>query len=246
MVGVADQGLASNRVVAAIRRRVNRAGFDITREPFDDRFVRALTKRGIDCVLDVGANTGQYGTDLRAARFTGRILSVEPLSSAFAELTQATERDPSWTAVRAAASDQAGTLLLHIAGNSVSSSPLPMLAEHVSAAPDSAYVGTEEVPAMTVDEIVAQHGIEPNRTLLKIDVQGFENSVLDGAADTLKLFNAVQLELSLVPLYDGGRLMPEMIARMDAHGFDLWLIEPAFFEPATGRMLQCDGTFFRR
>lgn len=238
--------VAGHPAVIRLRRLVNRAGFDITRQPFPFHFVRVLQGRGITSVVDVGANTGQYGVELRAALFTGDLLSVEPLQAAYDELVRTAAGDPRWRTLRSALSDAPGTLELHVAGNSVSSSPLAMLDLHAQAAPQARYVGTEQVPATTVDALVAGHGIDPAVTLLKVDVQGYESVVLDGAAGTLASFAAVQLELSLAPLYEGQVLLAEQLARMDAAGFDLWLTDPAFLDPATGRMLQCDGLFVRR
>lgn len=238
--------LAGRSAVRRVRRLVNRAGFDITRQPFTYHFVRVLQGRGITQVVDIGANTGQFGVELRASLFTGDLLSVEPLQAAYDELVRTCAHDPRWRAVRAAVSDAPGTLELNVSGNSVSSSPLPMLDLHATAAPEARYVGVEQVPATTVDLLVVEQRIDPAVALLKIDVQGYETQVLDGAAETLERFAAVQLELSLAPLYAGQRLLPEVLARMDGHGFDLWLTDPAFLDPATGRMLQCDGLFVRR
>jgi FkbM family methyltransferase len=237
---------AATRAITQIRLLVNRAGFDLTREHFRHSFVPALEQHGITQALDIGANTGQFGLALRRARFSGRIVSIEPLRAAYDDLLIQTHADPRWTAERAAVSDQPGTLTMNVAGNSVSSSVLPMLDRHAAAAPASRYVTTEDVPATTVDEIVTRHGLEPESTLLKIDVQGYEKSVMDGAAKTLAQFGAVRTELSLVPLYDGQALLPEIIELLADHGLDLWFIEPGFVEPGTRRLLQLDGTFFRR
>jgi hypothetical protein len=83
-------------------------------------------------------------------------------------------------------------------------------------------------------------------TLLKIDVQGYEKAVLAGAADTLGTFAGVRTELSLTPLYDGQALLPEVTEFLAGQGFDLWLLERGFTDPQTRRLLQMDGTFFRR
>lgn len=238
--------LAERPAVARIRRLVNRVGFDVTRQPFSYHFVRVLQDRGISAVLDIGANTGQYGSALRASGFTGDLLSVEPLAEAYAQLLSTAAGDPRWQVLRTAVSDRPGTLELNVAGNSVSSSPLPMLDLHTGAAPQARYVGVQRVPATTVDALVAEHDLDPAVTLLKVDVQGYESVVLDGAARTLAGWAAVQLELSLAPLYDGSALMPAQVARMQAAGFDLWLLDPAFYQPGTGRLLQCDGLFVRR
>lgn len=238
-------GKGTRQAIAAVRRLVNRTGFDVTREHFKHRFVHSLDLHRIDTVLDIGANTGQFALALRRAGFTGRIHSVEPLAEAFAALQRAGTRDPAWTAERAAVSDEPGLVVINVAGNSVSSSILPMLDRHADAAPSSRYVATEDVRATTVDEIVADRGLRPESTLLKIDVQGFEKSVLDGARKNLAGFAGVRTEMSLVELYEGQALLPEIVALLGAVGFDLWYVEPGFVEPGTRRLLQLDGVFFR-
>ena len=93
----------------------------------------------------------------------------------------AASRDPLWTAERLAFSDTEGSIEMNISANSVSSSALPMLATHSDAAPDSVYVGKESAPSVTVDAFVSRHGIDPAATMLKLDVQGFEGTVLAGS-----------------------------------------------------------------
>jgi FkbM family methyltransferase len=233
-------------VLVAIRRLVNRTGFDVVREDFRYRFVPALDRHGITTVLDVGANIGQFAAELRRARFPGAIVSVEPLAAAYAELAARAARDPSWTAERAAVSDRPGTVTMNVSANSVSSSVLPLLDTHAGAAPDARYVGTEDVAATTVADLIARHGLDPARTLLKIDVQGYEQAVLDGAGEALDRLAGVRTELSLTPLYDGQALLPDIVAQLDKRGFDLWFLERGFTDPHTHRVLQVDGVFFRR
>lgn len=233
------------RALHQAKMLVHRAGFDVSRDTFKHRFVYQMLQHGIDTVLDVGANTGQFGTLLRQSKFTGQIHSVEPLQSAYAALGSAAAGDPRWTVQRAAVSAEPGTLTMNVSGNSVSSSVLPMLDRHASAAPSAQYVATEEVPATTVDEIVKTIGLDPERTLLKIDVQGYERAVFDGAAATLPSFRGVRTEMSLVQLYEGQALMPEIVDLLARHGFELWFVDPGFTEPDTRRLLQLDGVFFR-
>jgi FkbM family methyltransferase len=235
----------TQRALEKVRGVVNRTGFDLTRENFKHRFVAALHQHGVTEVLDIGANTGQFGAALRRARFAGRIVSVEPLADPFAALSARIAADPSWVAERAAVSEAIGTLTVNVAGNSVSSSVLPMLDRHADAAPQSRYVATEEVPATTVDSLVSRHGLTPTNALLKVDVQGYEQPVFDGAVTTLDQFAAVRAELSLVPLYDGQALMPDVVGFLADHGLHLWIVEPGFRDPTTGRLLQLDGVFFR-
>ena len=224
---------------------VHRAGFDVTRDVFKHTFVAQVLSHEIDTVLDIGANAGQFARLLRRSGFPGRIHSVEPLRSAYERLAAAASRDPGWTTERAAVSAEPGTLTMNVSGNSVSSSVLPMLDLHATAAPTAQYVGQEEVAATTVDEIVTARDLVPERTLLKIDVQGYEKEVLDGATKTLPAFRGVRTEMSLVPLYEGQALLPEVMSMLAAQGFELWFVEPGFSDPETRRLLQLDGVFFR-
>jgi FkbM family methyltransferase len=200
----------------------------------------------IDLVLDAGANTGQFVHQCRAAGYKGEIISFEPSAAAHASLLRSAASDPLWTvADRTALGATTGEVEINIAANSFSSSILPMLDSHLAAAPDSAYLQKEIVPLRRLDDIVPSTA--PNRRIfLKLDVQGYESQVLAGATQLLHHTLAVQLEMSLLPLYEGETLMPQMQAAMTTKGFDLWDLEPSFRDPATGRLLQIDAIFTRR
>jgi FkbM family methyltransferase len=240
-----DRPPLRQRAVHEAKMLAYRAGFDVTRDAFKHGFVHQMKHHGVAAVLDVGANVGQFGRLLRQARFTGRIHSVEPLQSAYDRLAAAAASDAQWTTQRAAVAAEPGTLTMNVAANSVSSSVLPMLDRHSAAAPDAQYVQQESVPATTVDEIVTAHDLDPERTLLKVDVQGYERDVFEGAVKTLPSFLGVRTEMSLVPLYEGQALLPEIVDLLGRNGFQLWHVEPGFTEPGTRRLLQADGVFFR-
>ena len=138
-----------------------------------------------------------------------------------------------------------GEVEINIAGNSQSSSILPMLEAHRSAAPESAYEGKELVPIKTLDTVVGQYLKDARAPFLKIDTQGFEWQVLDGARDTLPHIKGILAELSLVPLYGGQHLWREVIDRLEAEGFTLWAFKPVFSDQSQGRTLQVDGIFYR-
>lgn len=205
-----------------------------------------LAHHGVDLVLDVGANTGQFVKSLRSAGYKQRLISFEPLSVAHAELMLASRSDALWEiAPRGAIGDHDGEVEMNVAGNSVSSSALDMLDSHASAAPDSVYIGIERAPLSRLDTI-ALDCIKPGtRPFIKIDTQGYEDRVLDGATELLALTKGLHLELSFVPLYEGQKLFDELVKRLQALGFSIWSIYPGFCEPCSGRMLQVDATFFR-
>jgi FkbM family methyltransferase len=204
----------------------------------------------IDLVLDVGANTGQFARQCRAAGYRGKILSFEPTAAAHAALLHSAESDPLWTvADRMALGAVNGETKINIALNSYSSSILPMLDAHLSAAPNSAYLQKEKVPLRRLDDVLADLLAATDasgRTIfLKLDVQGYESQVLGGATHVLNHTVALHLEMSLLPLYEGETLMPQMHADLTAKGFDLWDLDPSFRDSATGRLLQVDAIFTR-
>jgi hypothetical protein len=78
---------------------------------------------------------------------------------------------------------------------------------------------------------------------LKIDTQGHEWEVLDGATQALSRCVWLEIELSLVELYTGQRLLPELLSRLSGAGFNLIQLEPVFSDPRTGELLQVNGLF---
>src|SRR6185436_15148347 len=172
----------------------------------------SLRQFEIDLVLDVGANTGQFASEIRQGGYKGRIVSFEPLSQAHSELLVSSASDSMWEAYpRCALGDHNGEVEINIAGNSWSSSILPMLESHRSAEPESAYEGKEIVPIKTLDAVAAHYLKGAQAPFLKIDTQGFEWLVLDGARDTLPKIKGILVELSLVALYAGQHLWREVI-----------------------------------
>jgi len=241
-----DTGRLKEYAKLGLRGVLHRRNLDLVRDPYPARVARALHALGADTVLDVGANIGQYASALRASGYTGRIVSFEPLPDAYAVLARRSASDPAWTSVHTAVGAEAGTLDIHVAANSYSSSILPMTHAHLDAAPGSQTIATVAVPVTTVREAVAAQAVQPGRTLLKIDTQGYESRVLDGAGELVAQFALVQLELSFVALYDGQDLAEPLLARLAAAGFDIYALDAGFADPHTGRMLQCDGLFARR
>jgi FkbM family methyltransferase len=235
----------------AIRRLLRVAGFEVHRRAIrnapDLQLNAILRLAQVDTVVDVGANEGQFGVSLRAAGYRGRIISFEPLRAAHARLARRSEADPAWTVPeRAAIGEQDGEVEIHVSANSYSSSVLPMLARHTSAAPDSQVVGTERVPLRRLDSVLPGTVDPGNSVFLKIDTQGYEDRVLAGARETLKSIRGLQLELSLVGLYQGQVLFLEMVKLLDEAGFGLYALNPEFVDPVTGQTLQVNGVFLRR
>lgn len=234
----------------SLKMAARHLGLDVARynavESAEARLFALLKTHRIDTVIDVGANDGGYGSLLRRGGFEGSILSFEPLQEAHAALTAAAQADSRWSIhPRAALGAEEGEVTIHVAGNSASSSILPMHETHAKAAPESRYVGEQRVPVKRLDEVRHEVLDKAGRTLLKIDTQGYEMPVLQGAERLLPRVTGVQLELSLTRLYEGQVLYLEMIQWLEQRGFELWNVIPGFIDPTSARMLQFDGVFFR-
>ena len=234
-------------LVQRIRGLFNRVGIDVVRYPslFQRRVKTLLDLHQIDLVLDIGANRGQYGQFLRQLGYCGQIVSFEPLQSAFHLLQQAAAQDPAWSVHNLAVGDAKGTLQMNVAANSWSSSLLDMTALHAQAAKGSDYIAKQETPVETLDDLWATLVPGGSRVLLKMDVQGYEASVLAGGAQVLPKVSGIQLEMSFSALYKGEVLFEEMHQLLKAHGFEMRYLEPGFFSPEQGQLLQADGLYFR-
>lgn len=233
-----------------IKNAFRRMGLEIHRYSANasptTQIISAFREFEVDLVFDIGANYGQFATEIRSGGYSNEIVSFEPLSEAHSVLQKASENDPRWQVhARCALGDRNGEVEINIAGNSVSSSILPMLESHKAAAPASVYMGKETVAIQTLDAIAQQYLRTAQAPFLKIDTQGFEWEVLNGARDTLPNIRGLLLELTLSPLYGGQHLWRETIERLEAEGFSLWALQPGFTDPINGRTLQVDGMFFR-
>ena len=232
----------------ALRSALRRFGLDVVEygpNSFSWWRTHSLKSEGIVLVLDVGANVGQYAQLVRREGYKGRIVSFEPGSAAFAGLNAAASSDPLWSAEQLALGSRDDSVDLNVAGNSQSSSILPMLDVHLKSAPESAYVGVETVLIRRLDSLRKTLGLGEGPTLLKMDVQGYEMETLKGASETLACVQIVECELSLADLYDGQASMTGVIELLRQLGFGLVALDRGFAD-RHGELLQLDGLFVRR
>jgi FkbM family methyltransferase len=205
----------------------------------------ALLRGGeVELVLDVGAHAGEYGTVLRACGYTGAIVSFEPVRRQFERLLAASAGDGAWECQNRAGGARSERATINISGNDgFSSSLLAMKQAHERAVGDSRYESTEEIEVVSLDEALRDRHPPTPSSYLKVDTQGYEDKVLSGAASTLGHCLAVELELSLTPLYENQLLIGAMIDLMRGHGFHPTHLEPEFTDPQTGELLQVNGLF---
>ena len=180
---------------------------------------RYCCTNGINSIIDVGANSGQFGIDMRRGGYDQLIFSFEPVTETFHTLTKTIQKDLNWSAINLALGASNGTNKINISENSgLSSSILNMNSVHLENFPESKFIATELVQVSTIDEQVRVLKIDPETTMLKVDVQGFEYEVLRGAINNLGKFKYCYLELSILPLYSGEASLLSILNFLSSYG----------------------------
>jgi FkbM family methyltransferase len=209
---------------------------------------RFIAYFGVDCVIDVGANAGQYATMLRRdVGFRGDILSFEPNPEVCAKLEKIAGRDSRWHIYNIALSDRDGEAEFNImAADQFSSLNRPGQGLEPIFAQRNAVTRTVHVPCSRLDSLLPE--LEPawraRAVLLKMDTQGHDAQVCSGANDVLARFVGVQTELSVRPIYAGATDYRTMIALLERAGF----VPNAVFANNKGHfplLVEMDGLFVR-
>lgn len=237
------------QLLKIIRSILNPIGYDIVKyktsyPPYI--VLDHLRTYKIQTVLDVGANTGQYSCGLRKAGFKGKIISFEPAGSAFQDLEKCAKRDKNWMSFNFALGETDRSASINISRHSPSSSILPMTQLHNEASPGSEYMSEERIEIRSLDSIYDSLGIGGENVFMKVDTQGYEKKVLDGAERSLSSIKGLQLELSASELYKGEEIYYSICNYVEEKGFRLVRIIPGFAHKETHDMLQFDALFFRK
>jgi FkbM family methyltransferase len=239
--------IPSSVVKSVVQHLGDLCGLHITdaRNTLSAKRTAVLKRHSVDLALDVGANTGQWAMDLRRSGYRGRVVSFEPIAVAFKQLAIACSRSVNHECIQLALGNFDGEAQINVSENVVSSSLLPVCDTSVAACLESRTANREHVTAARLDTLAPVLLQGARATFLKLDVQGYEREVLQGAIDTLPRVSAIEVELSLRELYRGQALMHDIGAILHSAGFfPVWL-ERAFVEPETGFMLQVDALFVR-
>lgn len=209
---------------------------------------RFLSFFKVDALFDVGANYGQYARMLRQdVGYRGAIFSFEPNPDVFVALSRTAARDSGWHVFNMALSDFDGTVPFHImAAHQFSSIEKP------AAQMDAIFNDRNRIERTVdmqcrrldgmIDELLGPQKL--TRPFLKMDTQGHDRAVCEGAVASLPRIMGVQSELAVQPLYAGATEYRNMIAYLEAKGF----VPNALFANNKGhfpRLVEMDGIFLR-
>ncbi len=223
-----------------------KCGFSVTRavNSLKSKRQETLNQLGIETVLDIGANTGQWARELRGCGYSGRIISFEPVPEAFTRLKALAESDRKHACVNAALGNRDGEAELLVTNSTVNSS-LRMPIQGRASSNGAEIHQRIRVPIRRLDDVLPTLAPEPRRFYMKIDTQGFEREVLAGATRTLLQTDAVEVELSLAEMYAEQALLPEIWQMLVSSGLRPAWVERGYRDPKNIWLLQVDGLFIR-
>lgn len=207
-----------------IRRFLRKRRFDLIKSPHLGDF---LASRDCDLVIDVGANRGQSGQRLRELGYRGRIVSFEPVESAYRQL--AAQADSGWQTFHMALGAAPGEATINVSVDSVFSSIKPLAEDTERLFSIARTVHTETIRIERLDDMLRD--IPGQRPFLKIDVQGFEQEVLAGAPETLSRAIGLMIEIPVTRLYQGNWDFVSAMRFFDEAGFEPAQIRPVTMHP---------------
>jgi FkbM family methyltransferase len=200
---------------------VNRDAYmqDLARTAHLRSLFRAL---GINTVIDIGANRGQFIRFLREkVGFSGEIRAYEPNPACVPSLQALCDEDRRLTVQACAVTPTDGRVLLHIARSDELSSVLPLTCELADAFEGGTLDQTIEVAAVSIATILTEANKPSARIFLKIDIQGYDLAVLESARNYFGPVVLVQVEAPLACLYEGGGSLAGIVEFLQSSDFSI-------------------------
>lgn len=206
----------------AAKRALGAVGLDIVRVRPDEKLkLLGLRERGLKTILDVGANSGQFAAQALTAFPGARIHSFEPQPDVFRELRAWCDREGRGlvTPHNVALGEREGTVEMwaHTDFNLASSLLKSTEAAH-ERWPATRRQSAVAVELVTLDAFVARERLDLPDLLVKLDVQGYEDRVIAGGAETLRRAKAVILEVNIDPIYEAQAAFRDLFLALDALG----------------------------
>jgi len=220
------------------------AGFELRRvRPAEDTF-NWLRTLDIRTVIDIGANTGQFATQIHGILPEATIYAFEPIKDCFAQLVETMKDVPNFRAFDIGLGSEASETEIHRSKYSPSSSILLMDQLHQEAFPFTKEKTVEKITISRLDDIAGDLKIADN-LLVKIDVQGFEDHVFAGGQNVIQKAKILIVEISFKTLYVGQPLFDQIYAITKAMGFNYHGNWTQLLNPVDGSILQADGIFIK-
>lgn len=205
-----------------------------------------LKSLNIRTIIDIGASDGGFVKKIRYVFPQSKIYSFEVIEDSYIQLLKKFGNDPYFKAYNICLNNYNGNCDFFINEYKGSSSLLIMSKLHKEAFPFTEKYYTIKTECKRLDTFIEEHNLffEDN-ILLKLDVQGAEWKVLEGAEKILQRVKVIFMEVSFNTLYDNSILFTETIIRMNQWGFKVVGIENISQSLIDGTFLQADVFFLK-
>lgn len=197
----------------------------------------------INCVLDVGANTGQFARNLRRVGYQGHICSFEPVEEAYLTLTTCFRSDSKWAGYNYALGSENTQRTFHVTVEPTAMSSF-LQPQDTGWKLREAVVEIKRLDGVFQDVIEATELKRP-RVFLKMDTQGYDLEVFNGAEHCLDQILGLQSEVSVKPVYQGMPHYLDSIRTYESHGFELHGLAEVFRHPQRNNLIEMNCVMMR-
>ncbi|MFW9930727.1 MAG: FkbM family methyltransferase [Candidatus Thorarchaeota archaeon] len=195
-------------------------------------------------IIDVGANRGIFSKTANYLFKGTKIIAFEPLKECYDELKKLNKSIPFFECYNYAIGNKKEKGQIFKSSFDYSSSLLEMANLHKEAFPVSETISVEDIEIITLDEAFLNKSlIKP--VLIKIDVQGYENFVIEGAAKTLEKTDIIICELSFHKMYNNQVLFDDINDQLKKLNFRFLGPLNELKHPKLFAILQMDGLFVK-
>jgi FkbM family methyltransferase len=204
-----------------------------------------LRPESIGTVLDVGANEGQFIKVARVLFPKASILAFEPNPRLTRSLQTLLTAEGNGAVLPIACGRESTAMPLHLTEFSPANSLLQPATHRVPDFPSLEAEDTVEVKVERLDDAVRASSLAHAPYLLKIDVQGFEWEVLQGAIGILPDVMVIICEVNAVALYAKQAGFEQIYGFLYEHNFRLVDLGEPIRARGTGEVLYFDVAFLK-
>jgi FkbM family methyltransferase len=235
-----------------LKKLINLAGYDIynihkTYLPNDDAYLvkkRLLKNIPRPVIFDVGAFDGSVSVKYSNIVENSRIYAFEPSKSSYDMLLQAIKGKENIYPYNLGLGNSNRKSTFHLNNFAPTSSLLPSIYQDTSQNSGNAYttIKTVEIDIVTIDDFCTKNNIS-RIDLLKIDTQGTEYQVIEGAKNMINegRIGMIYTEIITIPTYTGQVMLHEFLKLIHDFGFNLFNFYN--YEFHEGQLGQMDAIF---
>jgi FkbM family methyltransferase len=199
---------------------------------------------GVTHVIDAGANVGAYAKAMASVLPEATIHCFEPAPATFDKLRQNTARLRNVRAYNLALGAQPATLPMFTCPMDESNSLLKSTAILQDSWAKTRPTGQVQVEVSRLDDLLVREKAQ-GRLFIKVDVQGYEIELLKGATTALQQCVLLQVEVSLVPLYENAPMLPEVWDYVSRSGLKFLMFDDLLHSSRNQQPVSCDLYFYR-